>query len=191
MDVGLLAKGAFECDSNRFRQKIYMKIDNSRDVIYSGYKSILGDDLKWIPEYDKISDWMSDNNGKGVFLYGNYGRGKTLFLKDIFPRIMESCGKVCNYYTMTDMDESTLKEALGKKIICLDDVGVESKIMSFGNERMAFPELMDRAEQNGNLVIVSSNMGARELVNKYGQRTLERIISCCVRIPFEGNSFRK
>ena len=63
--------------------------------------------------------------------------------------------------------------------------------MTYGNERHAFPELMDRAEQNGNLVLVSTNLNARGITDRYGERTLERIKSCCKRVMFTGQSFRQ
>ena len=50
---------------------------------------------------------------------------------------------------------------------------------------------MDRAEQNGNLVLVSTNLNARGIINRYGERTLERIKSCCKRVMFTGQSFRQ
>lgn len=190
MDENLIAAGLTSGTRSRFKSRIYLKASNTRHMLETAYKDILGGKFTWIPEYDSICEWMSDNNGKGLFLYGSYGRGKTLFMKDIFPVLMEGAGKVCSYYTMTGMTEDILNEVLKKKIVCLDDVGIEGKLMSYGNTRDPFPEIIDRAEQNGNLVIASSNMGARELTERYGQRTVERIISCCKRIPFEGKSFR-
>ena len=62
--------------------------------------------------------------------------------------------------------------------------------MSYGNERHAFPELMDRAEQNGNLVVVSTNLSGEEIEQVYGTRTLERIKACCKRVNFNGESLR-
>lgn len=191
MDKETVINGAlFSNNNSKFKRRIYINMPDSKKILYHSYKHVVGHHFKWLPEYDEISSWLASNEGKGLFLYGSFGRGKTLFLKEIFPVIMESYRKVCSYYTMTGMDERILNEALGKKIICLDDVGVESKIMSYGNERHAFPELMDRAEQNGNLVVVSTNLSGEEIEQVYGTRTLERIKACCKRVNFNGESLR-
>lgn len=189
MDKDTVINGAL-FSNNRFKRRIYINMLDSKKVLYYSYKHVVGHNFKWLPEYDEIASWLASNEGKGLFLYGSFGRGKTLFLKEIFPVIMESIGKVCSYYTMTGMDESMLNVALSKKIICLDDVGVESKIMSYGNERHAFQELMNIAEQNGNLVLVSTNLSGEEIEQVYGPRTLERIKACCKRVNFNGESLR-
>lgn len=186
MDKDTVIKGLF-LGPDRFKKRIYLNIPDGEEILRAAYKSILGSKFSWLPEYSAIARWMAGNEGKGLFLYGDFGRGKTLFLKEIFPALMESCWKVATYYTMTGIN---LDEALRKKIICLDDVGTESRIMYYGNERFAFQELMDNAEQNGNLVIASSNMDHTALLEKYGQRTIERIVACCTRIRFEGKSLR-
>ena len=188
MDRNTVIRGVFDGDSRKCRRKIYLEIERSREILEDAYRKVLGPSFVWLPEYEEIAKWMSNNGGKGLFMYGSHGRGKTTFLRDIFPVFMDSVGRVATYYIMTTID---LKEALSRKIICLDDVGVESKQVNYGNERHPFPEIMDMAEQNGNLVIASSNMNKEDLLTTYGKRTMERIISCCYRVNFNGNSMRK
>ncbi len=48
----------------------------------------LGVRLEWLPEYDAVAGWLSDNGGKGLLLQGNIGRGKSLLLKYILPLIL-------------------------------------------------------------------------------------------------------
>ena len=190
MDRELIARGYSYNHGAIFKKRIYISIPESEKWLKNAYSHFIGDSFKWTPEYDEIAGWLSDNEGRGLFLYGTYGRGKTVFIRDIFPLLAERHGKVASYYTMTSIGDN-LDDVLKKKIVCLDDVGMESKIMTYGNERHAFPELMDRAEQNGNLVLVSTNLSARGIIDRYGERTLERIKSCCKRVMFTGQSFRQ
>lgn len=189
MDRELIARGYSYNHGAIFKKRIYISIPESEKWLKNAYSHFIGDSFKWIPEYDEIAGWLSDNEERGLFLYGTYGRGKTVFIRDIFPLLAERHGKVASYYTMTSIGDN-LDDVLKKKIVCLDDVGMESKIMTYGNERHAFPELMDRAEQNGNLVLVSTNLSAKGIIDRYGERTLERIKSCCKRVMFTGQSFR-
>ncbi len=55
---------------------------------------------------------------------------------------------------------------------------------------MAFAEVMDAVERESKLIIISSNLNGKEIENRYGTRTFERIISTTKRIEFRGESFR-
>ena len=50
---------------------------------------------------------------------------------------------------------------------------------------------MDAAEKYRKLVIVSTNLNGDQIVARYGQRVMERIISVTRRIEFKGQSQRR
>lgn len=82
-------------------------------------------------------------------------------------------------------------EVLKKEIICLDDIGVETPIVIFGNKKSVFGEIIDAAEKEGKLIIATSNLNKNDLIAKYGDRGFERIVSTCLRVPFTNKSLRK
>jgi DNA replication protein DnaC len=82
-------------------------------------------------------------------------------------------------------------KVLTKHIISLDDIGTEEISVKFGERRSIIPEILDSAEKYGKLIIMTSNLGATDLIAKYGNRTFDRIISTTKRIEFKGKSFRK
>ena len=174
--------------------KVCFRVPEAKDVLRHVMGQLVakeGKSLQWLPEYDKVAQWLSDNQGKGLFLFGNCGRGKSLLCRYAIPIIlMECCRKIVSVYDTQEMN-SAIDEVLRRKIVSLDDIGTEELSVKYGERRMAFAEIMDMAEKNGNLVIVSTNLGSDKLRERYGDRVLERIKSTTARIVFEGKSLRK
>ncbi|SHF32720.1 hypothetical protein [Dysgonomonas macrotermitis] len=175
-------------------ERFHFRIEDARNVLkqYLGYfLSLTGEQLQWLPEYEKVADWLSDNKGKGLFLYGNCGRGKSLITRYVIPAVLLSyMGKVAGVYDVCRMN-SKLDEVLAKNILCLDDIGTEEMIVNYGERRLAFAEIMDAAEKQGKLVVVSSNLTVEQISRQYGDRVLDRIKSCTTRILFRGESLRQ
>lgn len=175
--------------------KIHIKIDNA-DIIFRNtlkyFFELQGEEMKFLPEYKDIIEWLSDNKGKGLFMYGNVGRGKTMISRYVIPAILLTyANKSVCYYDAQEMNEK-LDEVLKKGIICIDDVGVEDVAVTYGNRRLAFLEVLDRVEKKNKLLIVTSNLGTPEqIINKYGDRGIDRIISTMKRVVFKGKSLRK
>ncbi|MCR5697729.1 MAG: hypothetical protein K6G73_12220 [Marinilabiliaceae bacterium] len=143
-------------------------------------------------QFADISEWLHHNDGRGLFLYGKCGQGKTLLAKYVIPTCLEIIHtKMSHYYDIVELQENhdALKMALWYGITIVDDVGVEAA-SSFKDQ--AFARLIDNAEKNGKIVIATSNFGEDELRNRYGERTLDRIKGNMKRVLFDGeNSLRK
>lgn len=149
------------------------------------------ENAKWLKAYDEIVEWLSDNKGLGLFLYGSCGTGKTFLSRYVIPAlILSECSKRMTCYDMSQIS-GCIDEALSKHILVLDDVGVESVSFEYGNKRMAFAEIMDAVEKYGKLVVVTTNLDLEDLKKMYGDRTIERIKATTRRVPFTGQSFRE
>lgn len=174
--------------------KVNISIPEAKEALKSTLKAFLeleGSKPLWLKEYDEVSDWLSDNNGKGLFMFGNCGRGKTLLGRYIIPAILlQYEGKVVTCYDAQEMN-TKIDEVLKKKIISIDDVGTEDILMQYGNKRLAFLEVIDSVEKEGKLIILTSNLNHEQIIEKYGERTMDRIIATTKRIVFTGKSLRK
>lgn len=175
-------------------QKVSFTIPDARKKVEEAliyFLALEGKTPVWLPEYDGVVDWLTGNRGRGLFLYGNCGRGKSLMCRYVIPAILlQCCAKVVSVYDVQDMNRS-LDDLLTKHILALDDIGTEEVLNQYGNRRMAFAEIMDAAEKNGKLVIISTNLQAREIKERYGDRILDRILSTTTRVLFEGRSMRE
>lgn len=144
----------------------------------------------WLPEYDEVSAWLENNEGKGLLLFGNCGMGKTILGMYVIPSvILALAGKVVKCYNMDEMNRNA-DEIKRKRFVYLDDIGTESPYMEYGNKRAVFAEIMDNAEKNGNLVMASTNLNRQKLTEMYGDRVIDRIRSTMRVIPFNGKSMR-
>jgi len=170
-------------------EKVYFKVGNAKELIAKSFSEFVPG-FKWTKEYDQVSEWLEDNKGLGLFLYGNCGRGKTMLAKYIIPSILlANSGKVLRYYDIQDL-KTCYDEILSKKIFSLDDVGTEEVILDYGNRKDAFCEIMDFVEKKSKLIVITSNLTYEQLVSRYGIRIMDRIKATTKRILFEGESFR-
>lgn len=149
-----------------------------------------GRKMHWLPEYEAVARWLTDNEGRGLFLYGNCGRGKSLLVRYVLPAIiLQCCRKVVSVYDVREMN-ATPDEVMSKRLIGLDDIGTEEVINHYGNKRLAFAEIMDAVEKQNRLILVSTNLNEQQLRTMYGDRTLDRIKSTTKRVLFRGDSLR-
>lgn len=141
--------------------------------------------------YRPIVEWMNDNKGRGLLMTGRCGTGKSLIGKHILPLLMQdACRKVVSIFNAQELN-TKIDEILKLHIICIDDVGTEELSKSYGNVRCTFSELCDAAEQKGKLLIITTNLTAKELEEKYGERTLDRLKAITKFVPFVGKSLRR
>ena len=154
------------------------------------FRSITGE-FQFLPEYNQVIKWLTNNDGKGIALIGSNGRGKSIIARYVIPNIYLSVHrkviKPVDALQMNDQLESLLK----KKFISIDDVGTEDQRIVFGERRWAFPEIVDKAEKENNILIVTTNLGAQAIEEKYGIRTRERLRAVCSQVVFKGQSLRK
>ncbi|WP_165045106.1 hypothetical protein [Dysgonomonas sp. ZJ709] len=153
------------------QSKIKVKIKNAQQVLESALIYFLkreDKDMIWLPEYDEVVDWLSDNQGRGLFLYGQCGRGKSLLGRMVLPAILlKFSQKVVSVFDMQDMN-SDVDYALSKHLISLDDVGTEEQSVKYGQRRCAFDEIVDAAEKYNKLILISSNQSVDNLRERYG-----------------------
>ncbi len=171
-----------------------IQIEGAKTILTNAMSYFIGREGKksiWLPEYDSVAEWLEDNKGRGLFLYGNCGRGKTVLARYAIPAILlKYKRKVVSGYDAQEMNKR-LDDVLSKKIICIDDVGTEEISMEYGNKRLAFLEVVDAAEKYGKLFIATSNLNQEQLVAKYGDRAMDRIIATTTRVLFTGKSLRR
>lgn len=171
--------------------RVRISVQNAGSILMNGIRWAAGEDARWLPEYDKVASWLAYNDGRGLLMYGNCGRGKTLIGRRILPIILNHfCRKIVRCYTAQEMNRHP-DEALANHITYLDDIGTEDVCNIYGTKRLVFPEIVDAAERDGKLLIISTNLTLKQLEEKYGIRTKDRLRAITVQVPFKGESLRK
>jgi DNA replication protein DnaC len=174
--------------------RVNLRINGAHEILKNAMTYFIGcekKEMQWLPEYEKVANWLEDNQGKGLLLYGNCGRGKSILCRYALPAILlkysRKVVKVCDKQELN----TKLDDILSRHIISLDDIGTEEEIVDFGVRRMAFAEVMDMTEKQGKLIIISTNLSDEQLRARYGERVLDRIIATTTRVLFRGESLRK
>ncbi len=141
--------------------------------------------------YRPVANWMTDNQGRGLLMIGGCGLGKTLIGKYILPYLIRyACGKILNVFNAQDLNARP-DEIMRYRLVYVDDIGTEGISNVYGNKRVPFMELCDAAEQEGKLLVCSTNLTTGELAEKYGERTIDRLKATTKVVPFIGKSLRK
>ncbi len=168
--------------------------ENARGKINYFFQRFLAEEYKVFQdhkEYDKVAEWLEDTKGKGLFLYGKCGTGKTMLARKIIPSIFKEKNKWFNIYEAYEMKDK-FKEilALSCHNFVLDDIGVEGTLNDFNKEEKFLPKIMDSVEKNGKLIIITTNLDGDDFLEKYGERTWERLKATTKPILFNFESMR-
>ena len=176
---------------NPMPNRVVISIPNAKELLLGGLRHFEGDSAQWLGEYEGIVQWLENNEGKGLLCYGNCGRGKSLICWKIIPLLIHHYHrKIVSCYDSQQMN-ADIDEVKSKHIIYIDDVGTENVSIKFGERRLAFPEIVDEAEKRGKLLILTTNLSLDELAQKYGERTMDRLVAITKRVKFVGKSLRK
>lgn len=174
-------------------EKVFIRIPGAKVILKNAIEYFLGKEGKkpvWLSQYDQVASWLEDNEGRGLFLYGGCGLGKTFITRYAITAILlKYCNKVVASFDMAEVNKDPDK-ILAKHIISLDDIGTEDISVRYGEKRSIVPEILDATEKYGKLLLMTSNLGAEDLIKKYGNRTFDRILAVTKRIEFDGKSFR-
>lgn len=176
--------------------RVQISIPNAEKRLRGGLQYVVnmksGCNAEWNERnYRPIVDWMTDNKGKGLLMFGGCGLGKSVIGMYILPLLIKDVHKkVVNIFSAQELKQK-IDEILKLHIIYIDDIGTEDNLNSYGNKRMPFAELCDAAEKKGKLLILTTNLSIDELTQRYGDRVVDRLIATTKAVPFTGDSLRK
>lgn len=176
--------------------RVQISIPNAEKRLRGGLQYVVnmksGCNAEWNEHnYRPIVDWMTDNKGKGLLMFGGCGLGKSAIGMYILPLLIKDVHKkVVNIFSAQELNKK-IDDILKLHIIYIDDIGTEDNLNSYGNKRMPFAELCDAAEKKGKLLILTTNLSIDELTQRYGDRVVDRLIATTKAVPFVGDSLRK
>lgn len=135
----------------------------------------IGVDIVITKLVSQVIEYLADTQGKHLLLLGSCGTGKTLLATKIIPLIfMSKLGKIFKVIKACDLNDR-LQEAKEYPFVVIDDFGTESTAVNFGNKVEAFNEVIDSVEGRKCFFVVTSNLDANQIKQKYGVRTYDRL----------------
>ena len=176
-------------------QRFRIAIPNAREELKNAMGAVLasmGERLVWLPEYDLVAEWLSDNKGKGLLLYGNCGRGKSLLVRYAIPALFRGFPRKIFSVVDCGSQQYNIDDTISQKFIALDDIGVEVDRVEYGTRRNIVVEVINKAQDNPNtMLIMSSNLSGEAIRDRYGDRIYDRVKYLCRRVAFNGQSLRR
>jgi len=144
---------------------------------------------KHLPEYDEVIKWLSDTEGKGLFLLGNCGRGKSVILTGVLPLIFNAKkGKILKPITARKLHKVTEYKT---PFIVIDDIGTEEIVNDYGTKIDAVENAIFEAEDDLKMLLLTSNLDASSIKERYGERIYDRIKRLCKVVFMRGESLRR
>lgn len=185
-------RGLLEGTGYPYTHTVRFRVPGARGHLWDGLRYFCGERAVWSQDYEPVAEWLADNRGRGLLMTGNCGTGKTLIGSRIIPLLLyHYCGRLMTFQYPAQEINGRADEAARNKIVFIDDVGRESVLNSYGNKRWVFPEIVDAAERQGKLLILTTNLDPRHLAEKYDDRTMDRLRALTKIVPFTGKSLRK
>jgi DNA replication protein DnaC len=178
-----------------------LSIVNSKERLQKGLQHFLGDDARWLPEYDEIADWLADNKGRGLLLVGTSGLGKSLICQKILPVLLSDVlGIAVDVVSAREMGQQ-IDSLVQSRCVIIDDLGHEpvTEMVAY-RKRTPFFELCDAAEQRGILLIINTTLSTNKINNplyprsiqeRYGNEVLDRLRATTRVVELRGQSMRK
>ena len=167
-----------ELENNEYQQYV-LSIDVPKEIREAKIKDIYTDDkarekvIKWIIKYAK--DYQKGIIGKGLFLHGNFGCGKTYLVAALFNELAknkvrsaivywpEYLRSLKNSFQSSSSDEFKNKynEIKYAKLLLIDDLGAEG-VSSWNRDEILGTILQYRMQENLP-TFITSNLNIREL----------------------------
>ena len=142
----------------------------------------------YVPHIAHIEPIRTYLAGKGVALIGETGVGKTFLMQALGARI----------YLAADIASNGLRglpqwfEWTDGHALCIDDLGAEHTVNEFGNKAEVMAQVIaHRLERQGGVTHVTSNLSAKQVAGRYGDRTLSRLLGMCTPHTLEGLDMRR
>lgn len=182
----------------RQRGPQHIHIANARKRMEDGLRYFLGDKpVQWLKGYNRVVEWLSDNDSRGLLCVGTPGLGKSLICRRVLPVLLangQQTAVIANASELHDrLDE--LKQA---RILIIDDLGKEPR-KHYGDTDQSFFELCDNAERTGTLLIITTNLSTTpvsdprypdSIQHRYGDEVLSRLRAITHTAVFYGEDLR-
>ncbi|MBQ8272676.1 MAG: ATP-binding protein [Tidjanibacter sp.] len=161
-----------------------------------------------LPEYDMVIDWMTSTDDKGLMLMGDCGRGKSIIITRVIPILLRMLEERANPYPVHASElasvypnahttenykptDTNLVYLTRTPYPIIDEVGVEPMMNNYGEKSEGFNQIVNVAERYHRPMFVTTNLTPLQLLDRYGERTMDRLAHLCRTINFQGDSLRK
>jgi len=184
----------------------------SDKLIEAGYtKELAGDDFQKI--LDAVSSVANSTSKAGMIMLGNVGCGKTTAIKAIVGIVgsfvfVDMSDVMCHKLLEPHIADRRINNGVYEKdgwwtivddeTVIIDDLGSESMQKNYGTPKEVFSTFImkfyadsyNKPDKEARLFI-TSNLTEKELEDRYGTRTMDRVYAMCTPVTLKQKSHRK
>lgn len=175
--------------------RTYLKVPEAADRMRTELSKHITGRMQWLPAYDRIARWLTDNKGRGLLCVGTTGLGKSLICQRVLPALLQQPGIVqCHADDMA----RRIDELLKARCVIIDDLGKE-KEWYFKDRNNSFSRLCTEAERRGTLLIITTNLSTTpvddprypdSIEHRYGPEVTSRLRSLILAVEFVSPDLR-
>ena len=140
----------------------------------------------------QVDNWFTEEQSKGLLLFGPNGTGKTTALRP-YSKTMWAIGSIPLANEVQNHGRQYLDKFSMHNMI-IDDLGREPlTVKSYGDEVSVIHDLIFiryQAFQRGYMTHITTNLSFTEIEERYGVPIADRIKEMCSVIEFKGESLR-
>lgn len=148
-----------------------------------------------------LKNYTEEVYPRGLWLAGGVGSGKTYLLKSLsqwFNLFVNT--KVLRFpitpahRIVTEFEQhgsSTLKKYYERKVVCIDDMGEESRASYYGTDKDVVTDIIQTRYEMNKHTLVATNLNEDELNQRYGERVVSRMNEMLTKIPLGVGDFYK
>lgn len=158
------------------------QIPDARSRMEAELRRLYGERTQWLTGYDRVAQWLSDNRsktdrrGRGLFLFGASGTGKTTLVTRILPAVFQRNLPVVSAADLYDIFHPAVttgsrpyarkEELLRQRVLVIDDMGREP-LYRYKNRDTSLLDLLDLAERFGLLLIIVTSLSPQPCPANY------------------------
>ncbi len=184
----------------------------AEDMLRAAYMaevSLRGGECRWTKEVagyiDVTAEWITEQRTPGLLLCGTAGNGKTTLMRAIadvyaLATLRGDRGDVLEVRTV----QATTVARLGRTsydefkalkltpMLAIDDMGIEpTTVLEYGNGISPMTELLTHRYDKQLFTVVTTNLTAKDIRTKYGDRIADRFNEMMTVVVFKDGTFRK
>ncbi len=142
---------------------------------------------------NRVARWLFASNQRGLILMGSMGNGKSIMLRSI-NRLFKSrstFGDAQDIFDHFKRSQGAMKY-WEEPLLLIDDMGIEPvRCLIYGEEYYPISRLLLHRYDKQLTTIIATNLGIEEILERYGDRVVDRMHETYSVITYGNESYRK
>lgn len=166
------------------KYELRLQYPNAKAILLDYLDWKLGGNVLWFPWYDELVKWLTDNEGKGLVLYGPAYVGKTTIARDFIPQLLRTTRElIIHSNNATDLNNVEITRStepfMYRFMKIIEGVGKERMLNDYGIRFEPFNKVVDDVIAHSKFLIITTSYNPQQIAHRYGNDTLNNLAELC------------